>query len=217
MHRSGVDLIFGIPCFVRSENFIKSILPEIGKVVNPYMISLKSSRLDVLNLMRYTDSLDPIRNRVKACVDEICFNLLIIEDVSLHREEMDESTERSNSSSKDEDYASSPVFFVNDDEPPQANFVLIPKSTPMQERSSQGRHDLNLRPPREHKHLSGSDVNVRSDFQKLEGDRSEKDKGLSTSIKCFDSFADNLKDLSGKVNNTDSISMNTCSRDLKIS
>lgn len=110
--------IYDVPYFVRSERFIKTTLVDIGKVVNPQSIISKSNRLDVIKLMIYTDSLEPIRNRVKSCVDGIWFNLFIIKEVYLHKEESEGSLSILSSSSEGGEYSSFLKKSNGKDEPP---------------------------------------------------------------------------------------------------
>lgn len=148
---------YGVACFVRSEGFIEAILDDIGKVVNPQSINIKPNIMDVLNLMIYTDSLDQIRNRIKACVDGIWFNLLVIEDVTLHKEEESRSASTTSNGEVSESFMG---VSDSNDEPPKTCPVLSPKLNQNQERPPQVHlcHNPNL--SREAKRHPGGDVDV---------------------------------------------------------
>ncbi|XP_058734228.1 uncharacterized protein LOC131605958 [Vicia villosa] len=208
--------IYGIPCFVRNENFINLLLADIGTVVNSQSITEKPIRLDVLTLMIYTESMEQIRNKVKACIDGNWYNLLVIEDVSFHKEETEGSSRCSNSCSEEEEAFSPMGLPDGEDEASYACPTLNPKRyrNPAQPPSdNSGDH---LKSPRVQSKFLGGDGYGVSEAQKLESDISKKKQALCTSINDINSVSDNLFSCSGKATTTDPISMKTSSRGLEI-
>ncbi|XP_058775836.1 uncharacterized protein LOC131650123 [Vicia villosa] len=84
--------IFGIPCFVRNRRFCELLLSDIGVVANGEILEEQQLRMDVTNLMIFTDKLDTINLKIAVFIDGETFHCLVKEDATVRVGDMDGST-----------------------------------------------------------------------------------------------------------------------------
>ncbi|XP_058768749.1 uncharacterized protein LOC131642531 [Vicia villosa] len=93
--------IYGIPCFVRNRRFCEILLSDIGVVVNGEELEGNQIRMDVTNVMVFTNQIESINRKIVACVDGEMYSILVKEDVMVRAGDLEEVWSESVSSEEE--------------------------------------------------------------------------------------------------------------------